>query len=318
MKKGWMIVAIALILIGLAVCFAASVMLGFDFKKLNAQPLEPNTYAVSESFDRISVRADTEKITFLPAEDGKCRVVCTETRKLTHEVEVQDNTLTVRTVDKRTWFNLLGLNLGTPTVEVYLPETAYAKLAIETDTGDVAIPGDFTFGSLRINGDTADVRCNASAPDGMEINLSTGDIDLAEIKTGDLSLTVSTGTINVDSTVCKGDVSIHVSTGRVKLDGLTCANLRTEGSTGDITLKDTFAAGKITIERSTGDVRFENADAVEIDVKTSTGDVTGTLRSEKIFFAESDTGKVSVPKSVTGGKCEITTDTGKIEIDVPQ
>ena len=187
MKKGWIIISIVLILIGLAVCFAASVMLGFDFKKLNAQPLEPNTYAVSESFDHISIRADTEKITFLPAEDGKCRVICTETRKQTHEVEVQDNTLTVRTVDKRTWFNRLGLNLGTPTVEVYLPEKAYTVLAIETDTGDITIPEDFTFGSLRINGDTADVRCNASAPDGMEINLSTGDIDLAEIKTGDLS-----------------------------------------------------------------------------------------------------------------------------------
>ena len=317
MKKGWMIVSGALILIGVAVCLGAMVMLGFDFKKLNAQPFGTNTYAVSESFENISIQADTDKLTFLPAEGKACRVECRESKKLTHEIAVQNNTLTVRTVDKQTWFSRIGLNLDSPAITVYLPERVYDSLVIETDTGDVAIPEDFTFGSLRINGDTADVRCNASAPDGMEINLSTGDIDLAENKTGDLSLTVSTGTINVDSTVCKGDVSIHVSTGRVKLDGLTCANLRTEGSTGDITLKDTLAAGKIAIARSTGDVRFENADAVEIDVKTSTGDVTGTLRSEKIFFAESDSGKVSVLKSVTGGKCEITTDTGKIEIEVP-
>ena len=49
---------------------------------------------------------------------------------------------------------------------------------------------------------------------------------------------------------------------------------------------------------------------------TDTGEVKGTLRSEKIFFTESDTGKISVPKSVTGGRCEITTDTGDIEIEI--
>ena len=316
MKKGWMIIAIALILIGLTVCFAAAVMLGFDFKKLNAQPFEPNTYAVSESFERISIQAETDKITFLPAEDGKCRVVCTETGTLSHEIEVQDNTLTVRTVDKRNWFHQLGLHFGTPTVEIYLPGKAFDALTIETDTGDINIPEDFTFRSVQIQGDTADVRCNASAPDGMNIDLSTGDIDLDGLTAGSLDLTVSTGEIHVDSVRCGGDVSIRVSTGKVKLDGLTCANLRTDGSTGDVTLKDTVASSSFHIERSTGDIRFENADAAEIVVKTSTGDVTGTLRSEKIFFAESDTGKISVPRSVTGGKCEITTDTGDIEIEI--
>ena len=108
----------------------------------------------------------------------------------------------------------------------------------------------------------------------------------------------------------------RVSTGRVKLVGLACGNLSTDGSTGDVTLKDTVASGAFRIERSTGDVKFDNADAGEINVKTSTGDVTGTLRSEKIFFAESDTGKISVPKSITGGKCEITTETGDIDIEI--
>ena len=61
---------------------------------------------------------------------------------------------------------------------------------------------------------------------------------------------------------------------------------------------------------------FDACDAAEIYVKTDTGDVTGTLLSDKKFFAESDTGKVSVPKSVTGGRCEISTDTGRIDITV--
>ena len=316
MKKGWMIVSVILVLVGIGICLGGMFLLGFDFKKLDAQPLETNTYAVNEAFERISIQADTDKITFLPAEGKACRVECRESKRVTHEIAVENKTLTVRTVDKNTWFSRIGLHLDTPAITVYLPERAYNSLDIDTDTGDVKIPGGFTFRSLKIQGDTSDVDCGASASDRMEITLSTGDIDLAGIRTGDLTLSVSTGEITVDSTECGGDVSIRVSTGRVKLVGLACGNLSTDGSTGDVTLKDTVASGAFRIERSTGDVKFDNADAGEINVKTSTGDVTGTLRSEKIFFAESDTGKISVPKSVTGGKCEITTETGDIEIEI--
>ena len=38
--------------------------------------------------------------------------------------------------------------------------------------------------------------------------------------------------------------------------------------------------------------------------------------SAKVFITETDTGKVEVPKSVTGGRCEIETDTGDIQITV--
>ena len=40
------------------------------------------------------------------------------------------------------------------------------------------------------------------------------------------------------------------------------------------------------------------------------------LFSDKIFFASTDTGSVNVPKTTTGGRCEITTDTGDIDIVV--
>ena len=49
----------------------------------------------------------------------------------------------------------------------------------------------------------------------------------------------------------------------------------------------------------------------------NSGNVTGTLLTDKIFLAQSDTGRVDLPKTVGGGKCEITTDTGNIEISVP-
>ena len=70
------------------------------------------------------------------------------------------------------------------------------------------------------------------------------------------------------------------------------------------------------IKRSTGKVEFNQCDADTIYVKTNTGSVTGSLLSEKVFITDTDTGKVDVPKTITGGRCEITTDTGNIIISV--
>ena len=78
----------------------------------------------------------------------------------------------------------------------------------------------------------------------------------------------------------------------------------------------TVVKESIFIERSTGDITFDGCDADTIKVKTSTGDVSGTLLTEKIFFTETSTGDIHVPKSMTGGACEITTDTGDIEISI--
>ena len=56
--------------------------------------------------------------------------------------------------------------------------------------------------------------------------------------------------------------------------------------------------------------------AAEILIKTDTGDVKGSLLSEKVFVVQTDTGSIDVPKTVSGGRCEITTDTGDIKISL--
>lgn len=76
------------------------------------------------------------------------------------------------------------------------------------------------------------------------------------------------------------------------------------------------ASGAFSIERSTGDVEFDGSDADEITVKTSTGDVRGTLKSEKVFLTDTSTGWINVPKTTSGGRCEITTSTGNIDIAI--
>ena len=76
------------------------------------------------------------------------------------------------------------------------------------------------------------------------------------------------------------------------------------------------AEDNISVERTTGFVKLEKCDAAELYIKTDTGDVKGTLLSDKVFITKTDTGHIEVPKTITGGRCEISTDTGDIRINV--
>ena len=110
-------------------------------------------------------------------------------------------------------------------------------------------------------------------------------------------------------------ICVKVSTGKLELADITCKNFTTTGSTGKVSLKNLIATEKMELRRSTGDVALDGCDGAEIIVKTGTGDITGTLLSQKTFTAQTDTGRISVPQSTTGGPCTLTTSTGNIEIE---
>lgn len=205
------------------------------------------------------------------------KVVCYEEINAKHSVEVKDGTLFVKLIDERKWHEHIGINFGTPKITVYIPKAEYGTVSVKT---------------------------------------STGNITLENISAESLDLSVTTGKVTLSDTTCKGDVSVKVSTGRTNITDVTCKNLITSGNTGDVVLKNVVATEEFSVERTTGDIKFDGCDANEIVAKTDTGSITGTLLTEKIFVAQTDTGRVSVPSTASGGRCEITTDTGNIKIAI--
>lgn len=314
MKKG-ILIAVALILVGAVICFSTAAR--FDLEKLGNGEYVTNTYPVSKPFENISVTASTEKVFLQPSEDGKCTVICVEEEDHPHEVSVNNGTLTIRKPAEDQKFSLhFGLSVQSQEITVCLPESVYSDLLIQTDTGDVDIPADFGFDSITVNGDTADVTCLASAENGLAIAVTTGDLSVSPAAAGSMDLKTTTGTIHAESVKCAGDVTVKVDTGKVKLEDVTCRNLTSEGTTGDLTLDHVVAADTLSVTRSTGDVELIESDAESIFIETDTGNVKGSLLTDKVFLTETDTGKIDVPKSTSGGRCEISTDTGDIRIEV--
>ena len=321
MKKAtlvWIIVAASLLVAGCIILVGVMTVFNWDFKKLSTSKYETNSYDITEKYQNISVITDTADVVFLPSEDGKTTVVCYENKKEKHSVNVVDGTLVIDSVGNKKWYDhiQIGINFASPKITVYMPSGEYGELVMKTSTGAVEIPSDFKFWRVDILGSTGNITSRASVAGALKIKLSTGDISLANLSAGSIDLEVSTGHVSLANVASFGELELEVSTGKAKLTDVTCTTLSTEGDTGDIILKNVVATEKFFIERGTGYVKFDGCDAAEIFVETDTGDVEGTLLSGKVFMARSDTGKVDVPRTATGGICEIETDTGNIKITI--
>lgn len=282
--KLWLFTATLLIALGLVAFAAAMQMHQWNFADLSTVEYVTITHDISDPFDSLSVNTGSADVIFAPSADGSCKVVCYEEENLRHTVSVQDGTLSILMSVTGEWYDHISLfSFVSPKIKVYLPTDSFGQFRLE----DIAV------------------------------STSTGDIFLGKISADSLDLSVSTGDIFVDSAACSGDITVNVSTGDVTLTDVSCINLSSKGSTGDIRLQNVIASETLSIKRSTGDIRFEKTDAAELFLNTSTGDVSGSLLSEKIFRAQSDTGSVRVPDTVTGGNCEINVNTGDINISIP-
>ncbi|MBQ7408453.1 MAG: DUF4097 family beta strand repeat protein [Clostridia bacterium] len=313
--KKWLVVAVLLILLGTAVLAITGCSIDFDFTRLQSEKYTIKTYEVNDEFNSISIKADTANVSFIHSANEKCRVECSESKNVKYLVRAQNGQLTIEIIDTRKWYEHINFNFEEEKIAVYLPQKEYLSLVINASTGGVEIPNDFSFESVNVAVSTGAIKCYSSAKN-IKINASTGSVCVENISTDLLEVNLSTGNVTMLNVNCNGLIKIDLSTGKTQLINVTCKSVSSSGSTGDISLNNVIALKNFYITRSTGDVYFEGCDAAQTYIKTDTGDVEGSFLSEKVFTVSTDTGKIQVPNSSSGGRCEIITDTGDIEINI--
>ena len=294
--KTWLIAAAALVLVGVVAFTAILALNHWSIGALGGTGNKEETVSIDKKFVNLSVKTNTENVFFMPSADGKCKVIFSVQPNVRCTASVQGDTLSIETVTTRNRSNFFSFSTSPSQIMIVLPRNEYADLLVEESTGKIDIPGNFTFASIRLSAETGDIACSASSRGLLQVKTDTGEIRLEGLAAGDL------------------DVS--VSTGKTVLTDIFCKSLASRGNTGDVILKNVLASEMLSVERSTGKVRLERCDAAELLITTDTGDVTGSLLSEKVFIVRSDTGRINVPETVTGGKCKIVSDTGDITISL--
>ncbi len=273
--KIWLTVATLLVLSGFVLFGGVMMALEWDFAALSTAEYKTNEYEITEDFSDISIKNDTANVLFVPWEQATAKVVCYEREKEEYNVFVKDGRLNIELTDTRKWYEHIGINFALPKITVYIPQTEYGTLSVKSSTGSITLEG--------------------IAADSLDLAVSTGKITVADVN-------------------CNGDIKINVTTGKANVSDVRCKNIMSSGSTGDIFLTNVIATQKLSVKRDTGDVIFDGCDAEEIYVETDTGSVKGTLLSDKTYITSTSTGRTDVPKSTSGGICEITTSTGNISI----
>lgn len=310
MKKLFVFLGICLIIIGgLIVTFGI-----VNGNGVNNNMIEKE-YDLTESFENIEIDIDTADIEFIKSDVNKVKV--TEKEKEYHKVNVIDNRLVIRSYNELKWFErIFNFNIKKSKVQIYLNKTSFDKLNINESTGDIKMPSDFNFNDAIVNLSTGDVSFNAKVTNDLSIDSSTGKVTIRNFDGRDIVINGSTGDLELINSVLTGDLVVSRSTGDITLTNVRANNLKGKTSNGDFTLVDVLITNQINVKTSTGDIELDGSDAATLYIETTTGKVTGTLLTEKVFVVETSTGKVNVPKTQSGGLCEIHTSTGKVNIEI--
>lgn len=317
MKKGIKIIASLLLVLGVGLVLLSFILTGFNVKKfVGNNGIQTQEYVLDEPFENIVIDVDTSDVRLSLSSDGTGKVVSMHHEKIQHSVTVSDKTLVIRLEDTRKWYDHIGFNFESMSLNIQLPSSIYNALTVETDTGDCEIATGFTFQTVDIETDTGEIVCNDLSADTVGLEADTGDVYLEKLRAKSLKIETDTGDITVTDTTVEETFEKKSTTGKTHFTRVQAKNLLSQSSTGDVDIKESVFSEKLQITTSTGDVELSNSDAGEIFIETNTGDVLGSLLSEKVFITHSSTGDVEVPSSITGGRCEIKTSTGDIEISI--
>ena len=337
MKKSTVtiIVAVCLIVAGIAIAGAAFSMTGFDFKNFDTESYEEVTRTVEGDFKHIVIATQIHNIDLAPSTDGICKVVGDENDSIKIETKIEGDILTVKTVDTREWYNFIGINLEEAGLTLYLPESEYTSLTAASDTGHINIPESFAFTGASMATATGAIVFRAKIDQELALASRTGSISVSKQNLSKLDVENSTGKISIENIEASSSVRAEANTGKIELKDIKCNSIDVETTTGNISLQNVIAeadisisadTGKISllsclsdslnIDTDTGDVKLDACDANSIDIETETGDVMGYLLTPKIFDTDTNTGDIRVPQSTSGGICKIRTSTGNIIITI--
>lgn len=314
--KKWLRIACSLVVLGLIMFLVALLADGWDFKKLGTETYVTNTYSIDEDFENISVHVSEANVVFQSSDDGTCTVLCYETENVKHTAAVKDGQLTIQTTDTRKWYDHISIDLDSPKITVTLPRDQYATVSVSSGSGNVHLPNDFAFGTLTVRCGSGNIDCRASVSGDVQMETGSGNIRLENASLGQTTLSAGSGSIALTDVDGQAGLEIHIGSGNIKLTDVHCADLKTTAGSGNTSLTNVIATGSFSIQSGSGNVHFDGCDATEIFAKASSGNIRGTLLSEKVFYAQTGSGRASVPKGTNGGLCELTTGSGDIQIEI--
>lgn len=308
-----------LLALGLCLC-AVSWLLGAprqDWSTLDTRDITTESYDVTGSFTALRVESQECDVRLLPADDGKCRVLCTAEEGAETDVRVSNGTLLIQHSAPKSRFHI-GIQTLPTEILIYLPAEEYCALSIKSASGDITVEAPFRFtGDVELKALSGDILFTAAAETALTLETTSGGIDVSGTNCASLSMNATSGSIG-GSTLRIGEMlSVSTTSGSIRLTDCTAAVLSARNTSGSIKLTDVLC-DEADIHNVSGSITLLRCDGERLLLESTSGSISGTLRTEKVFSAKSTSGSVHVPDTASGGVCEARTTSGSIRLDVEQ
>ena len=288
----------------------ARVLTGCSALRLNYARPAIETYSIESEFINIEINCPDCEIELLPTKTDKGRnvtatVVYRGNDETKHSVGVENGTLKIGH-EKSGKGGIVIYSDKDEEIAVYLPEKEYLTLSIQSNSGSIIVPEDFSFENVSLQ--TVSGQIQSSAEVGRTL--------LAQSASGSMRIE-GTSTEYLETYSKNGNVEILNVSGN---------SAWAETTSGNIMLRQAVFSDELNIETTSGSVRFDDSDALIINVKTKSGNIKGTLLSKKVYQVSSESGSVSLPamsdNEITGGDgrdtyygtCTIDTGSGTVDI----
>lgn len=341
MKKGTkiaLIIATACIVLGSVLSLSTSAMIDADLSRLNTITYTVGTHLVSESFSSIYIDTSEADIRLLPSSDDTCSVVCPQGEQITHTVTVENDTLTVQRADIRKWYEHIGIFWDSErelAVTVYLPMQKYASLTLKCTSGEISVPGQFSFSQAKISTTSGDINYCANTGGALSLSSTSGDltihdltaeqikaqstsgsIGLSEINAAKLKTASTSGDVDLSNVLVDTQMELDSTSGSIDLAGVTAAELKAASTSGDIDLSNVLAATQMELDSTSGQITLDRCDAQTLQLHSMSGDIFGSLLTEKQFVTNTTSGTVRVPNSSGTDTCRASTTSGNITFNI--
>lgn len=146
----------------------------------------------------------------------------------------------------------------------------------------------------------------------LTVSVSTGDVEISrEFTFGSISVAATTGDVKCAASAT-ADISIAVSTGDIALSNVSAGELSLSGTTGQMKLQDITCAGDARLSVTTGKTVIKNMTCGSFVSEGSTGDlILENTVARGSFFAKRTTGDVK-PDGCDAAEMTVKTSTGDI------
>ncbi|MBQ8000231.1 MAG: DUF4097 family beta strand repeat protein [Ruminococcus sp.] len=316
--KVLLIISLCMLLSGVFICVGAGFMAGFDFNGLSPVTYRESVTTSDEAFANVDVYSLSADVEMFVSSTDEWKVESTEADKIYHQITVEDDTLKIRRVDNREWYECISININfkTESIRLYLPEKSYESIVLKSTSGKVVVNEGLNCEKLKAESTSGAVRVYGAEAEEIVANSTSGQAVVDGVSAQRLSVSSTSGRVNVSNLAQVDTVDIKATSGRIEAMDISCREFTAENVSGGVTCSGVVADDTITAETTSGGIRILQSDAESLSLKSTSGSIRGTLLSDKIFIAESSSGSVKVPDSTQGGVCKAKTSSGSIDITV--